>query len=332
MMSVKDLRAYYITRAGTVRAVDGVTLTLHEGEVLGIVGESGCGKSTLATVLALTARPPLQVIAGTLTFDGQLVPLTNLGKLPRDWRGRLISLLPQGAMNALNPTLRVRDFAYDVLHAHEPGVRRCEAYERARERLEQLGLPSRALDAYPHQLSGGMKQRVVTVLSTLLNPRVLIADEPTSALDVSTQKALVTLLLELLERGFIGSIIFITHDLPLLSNIADRIAVMYAGKIVEIGSTEAIVEAPEHPYTRALIGSTLVPEPGVRRRRIEGIKGAPPDLRFPPAGCRFHPRCPYAMDICAREEPPEVGNRERFAACWWVLEQRKARAIEELQT
>ncbi|MCS7051536.1 MAG: ABC transporter ATP-binding protein, partial [Thermomicrobium sp.] len=243
---------------------------------------------------------------------------------------RLVALLPQGAMNSLNPTLRVRDFAFDVLRAHDRQVDRRVALERARERLQQLSLPPRVLDAYPHQLSGGMKQRVVAVLSTLLNPRLLIADEPTSALDVSSQRALVNLLLELLEREIIASIIFISHDLPLLSNVADRIAVMYAGEIVELATTREIIRAPQHPYTRALLQATLVPERTIRGRRIEGIPGQPPDLRKRPPGCRFSPRCPHATDRCRRERPPLETIDGRAVACWWVFErERRVPSVEE---
>jgi peptide/nickel transport system ATP-binding protein len=174
-----------------------------------------------------------------------------------------------------------------------------------------------------------MRQRVVAVISTLLNPNLLIADEPTSALDVSSQKQLVLLLKLLLDRGFIKRVAFITHDLPMLSNLADRIAIMYAGKLVEIGDTRQIVEAPQHPYTRALIRSTLDPEPSVRQARLEGIKGAPPDLRYPPSGCRFHPRCPYAMEICSREEPPMVGEPGYFATCWWLQQQTQGEKLQE---
>jgi peptide/nickel transport system ATP-binding protein len=324
-MWVSDLRAYYTTSSGQeVKAVDGITLDVREGEVLGVAGESGCGKSTLASVFALTAQRTLAVKSGEFQFDGRKVDLTDLSHAPRDWRGKLVALLPQRAMNSLNPTARIRDLAYDVIHAHEPKVSRREAIERTRQRLEQLSLPPRVIDSYPHQLSGGMRQRVVAVISTLLNPKVLIADEPSSALDVSSQKLLVQLLQMLLEQGFITRIVFITHDLPLLSNVADRIAIMYAGKIVELGPTEQIINRPEHPYTKALIGSMLDPNPHIRRRRIEGLPGSPPDLRNPPAGCRFHPRCRYAMDICTREEPPKVGNDEQFAACWWVQRERGA--------
>jgi len=324
LLKVKDVRAAYAVGRRTVQAVDGVSLTLRQGEVLGLAGESGCGKSTLAAILALSARPPLYVQSGQMELEDKTLDLTQDSRLPRRFRGKLISVLPQGAMNSLNPTARVRDFAFDVLRAHHPQITRQEAYERTAERLEQLGLPARVMESYPHQLSGGMKQRVVTVISTLLDPKVLIADEPTSALDVSSQKAVVGLLDTLLERGVIQSIFFISHDLPLLREIADRIAIMYAGKIAEIGSNQEILHAPRHPYTQALIGSILVPEPYVRQKRIEGIEGAPPDLRTPPPGCRFHPRCKYALPKCSQLEPPEFGNPENFAACWLLGEKVKS--------
>jgi len=324
LMAIRNVTAAYATGGREVRAVDDVSLTLRKGEVLGLAGESGCGKSTLATVLALAARPPLYVKNGQMLLEGKTLDLTQKAQLPRELRGQLISILPQGALNSLNPTARVRDLAFDVVRAHQPEVTRPEAYERARERLEQLGLPGRVLDSYPHQLSGGMKQRVVTVISTLLDPKVLIADEPTSALDVSSQKAVVGLLNTLLERGVIQSIVFIAHDLPLLNEIAGRIAIMYAGKVAEVGSNKEIIETSRHPYTQALIGSILVPEPYVRQKRVEGIEGSPPDLRLPPSGCRFTPRCKYAMPKCSQLEPPQFGDAERFAACWLLEEKVKS--------
>ncbi|GAA3517607.1 ABC transporter ATP-binding protein [Actinocatenispora rupis] len=311
LLTARGLRAAY----GPTVAVDDVALTVGTGEVLGIAGESGCGKSTLAAVLSLTARPPLTVLGGDLTVDGQHLDLA--GRPPRTWRGGVVSLLPQGAMNALSATARVGDMAVDVVRAHRGRVPRSVALDLLADRLDALDLPRRVIGAYPHQLSGGMRQRVVTVLSTLLDPRLLIADEPTSALDVSTQRALVELLRELVGRGLVGGIVFVTHDLPVLRAVADRIAVMYAGRIVETGPTAALVDDPRHPYTAALLSSVLVPEPQVRRRRIGGIRGAPPDLADPPAGCRFRPRCSLATDACT-DDPPAVGDPDRYATCWWT--------------
>jgi peptide/nickel transport system ATP-binding protein len=328
LLEAQGIRACYATGGPEVGAVDGVSLVLREGEVLGIAGESGCGKSTLASVLALTAQPPLYVTAGSLTLDGIPIDVAGGGGVDRELRGKLVSLLPQGAMNSLNPTVRVGDLAADVIRAHEGDVSRREAVDRARERLEQLSLPTRVLASYPHQLSGGMRQRVVAVISTLLNPSVLIADEPTSALDVSAQRGLVLLLRTLLERGFMKGVVFITHDLPLLGSVADRIAIMYAGQLAEVGPGQEMLARPRHPYTTALVGTVLVPDPTRRGKRVEGIPGAPPDLRTPPPGCRFHPRCGLAMPVCRREEPPRVGDDERFAACWWVHQrQAETRAV-----
>jgi peptide/nickel transport system ATP-binding protein len=323
LLRVEGLRAAYIMRAGDlpVCAVDDVSLVVRPGEVLGVAGESGCGKSTLAAVLALNARPPLYVQGGSMMFDGESVTLADTSQIPADWRGKMMSLLPQGAMNALNPTARVRDLAVDVIRAHEPGISGGAAIARAADRMQQLGLPPRALDSYPHELSGGMRQRVVCAVSTILNPRVLIADEPTSALDVSSQRALVLMLKELLAREFIRGVVFISHDLALLSNIADRIAIMYAGQIVETAPVASIIRRPQHPYTRALIGSALVPDRRRIGRRIEGIAGAPPDLRYPPPGCRFHPRCPLASDRCRHQPPPEVSCAPDVVASCWESEQ-----------
>ena len=318
LLEARNLRAAYYTPEGNrVVAVDDVSLTINEGEVLGIAGESGCGKSTLGAILSLTAREPLMVEDGTLEVDGRQQHFGPRAKVPRTWRGSVVSLLPQGALNSISPTMRIRDLVFDVMRAHDRGVKRSEALDRARDRFAELGLPVRALDAYPHQLSGGMKQRVVTVISTLLNPRLLIADEPTSALDVSSQKALIDMLLQMLENKIMSGVVFITHDLPVLRTVSDRIAVMYAGKIAEIGDAVQIASEPRHPYSAALLGSVLVPEPGFRRKRVKGIPGSPPNLLHPPSGCRFHPRCGLAMDVCTTDDPPEVGDALRFSSCFW---------------
>ena len=329
-MIVSDVCAYYASGRGPeVRAVDHVSLAVKDGEVLGIAGESGCGKSTLAAVMSLTARPPLYLKSGEIELNGQVIALNPQTVAPAGWHGALVALLPQRAMNSLNPTARVREFVVDVIRAHDPVIRPREAIEMARERLEQLSLPARVLDSYPHQLSGGMRQRVVAVVTTLLNPTLLIADEPTSALDVSSQKELMILLRQLIAHDFIRQIAFITHDLPLLSNLADRIVVMYAGKIAEVGTTAQVVDRPQHPYTQVLINSTLDPDIELRGQRLAGIRGAPPDLRDPPSGCRFHPRCPHAMPICSQQEPPPVGDAEHYATCWWVKEQTADHVYQE---
>ena len=261
LLAVEDLRAYYRHASGTwVRAVDGVSLRLREGEILGVAGESGCGKSTLAKVLSLIARWPLSVRGGSLRVDGRAIDLTRPAQLDTDSKGTLVAMMPQGAMNSLNPTQRVRDLVFDVMRSHDASVTRAAALDRARRRLDLLGLPPRALDAYPHQLSGGMKQRVVAVVSTLLNPRVLIADEPTSALDVGSQRALLALLVRLLDEGIIGGIVLVTHELPVLRNIADRTMIMYAGQVSETGPTDEVIFRPAHPYTRALMEATVVLE------------------------------------------------------------------------
>ena len=299
LLLAEDLRAYYRHgMSGWIRAVDGVSLTLREGEILGVAGESGCGKSTLAMVLASIARWPLCVKGGRLEVAGQEVPMASGPEADARHRGTVVSMMPQGAMNSLNPTQRVRDFVFDVLRSHDPGTTRAAAAERARERLDRLHLPARVLDAYPHQLSGGMKQRVVAVISTLLDPRVLIADEPTSALDVSAQRALLELMAQLLEQGIIGGIVLVTHELPILRNVADRTMIMYAGQVSEVGPTEKVIFEPAHPYTQGLMAATLVLESATKRQRIEGLEGAPPDLSQPPPGCRFHPRCRHATEAC----------------------------------
>jgi peptide/nickel transport system ATP-binding protein len=317
LLNATHLSAAYAGSTGEVVAVDDVNIHIDEGEILGVAGESGCGKTTLGTVLSLNTRPPLYVKSGTLEVDGKIQQIGHGHKVPRTWRGSVVSMLPQGAMNSISPTMKVGSLVIDVMKAHGR-VSRSDALDRARDRIESLGLPPRVLDAYPHQLSGGMRQRVITMISTLLNPRLLIADEPTSALDVSSQKQLIEMLKQMLEARIMSGVIFITHDLPVLREVSDRIAVMYAGRIAEVASAEDIVENPRHPYSASLLNAVLTPEPQTRQRRVFGIPGAPPNLAHPPTGCRFHPRCALAMEECYTEEPPHVGDDLVFAECFWA--------------
>lgn len=299
VLVAKGLSAYYRTRlGGEVRAVDGVSLTLAEGEILGIAGESGCGKSTLARALSNLFNPPLYRAGGEVLIEGESLYSMSPRQVRTEALGRRISYVPQSAMNALNPIRKVRKFVRDVMRTHYPEMTERDVLGRARRRLEALSLPARVLDNYPFELSGGMQQRTVIMISTILNPSVLIADEPTSALDVSTQKALVAMLKDLVGRKIARSLIFITHDMATLRHICGRIAVMYAGQFVEVGTMEQIVFDPVHPYSRALVGSVLVPEPGIRARKLATIPGRPPDLADLPAGCRFGPRCTEHDETC----------------------------------
>ncbi len=313
-LAVDDLRVYYTTLKGDVRALDGVTFTVADGEIMGLAGESGCGKTTLGkSLIRLDGR--MRVIGGTVTLDGVELPLEDDSAM-NTFRYREVSIVPQYAMSAMNPIRKIGRMISELLGSR--GVSYDDTLPELSRRLALVGLDDAVLDRYPIELSGGMKQRVVMVLSTLLNPSLLIADELTSALDVSTQKAVAEMLVEFRDRGFVKSTIVITHDLSILYQIADTILVMYAGKLVEKASAAHITSDPVHPYTKLLLGS--LPEVGVRfaERRLSGIPGRPPSLLDPPTGCRFRARCPLATEQCA-EEPPFVEIEPgRHAACWKV--------------
>lgn len=320
LFEVDSLRAHYRTRFGeTVHAVDGVSFELREGEVFGIAGESGCGKSTLVNATMGLYLPPLHHTSGAVRLEGQDLIGLDRETHRREFMGKRIAMIPQGALNSLNPTRRVRDLAADAVLSHFPDMGRKEVDDRLRERFERIGLGSRVLTAYPVQLSGGMKQRVVIAVSTLMDPKVVIADEPTSALDVSTQKAVVEMIFDLMDKGIIASMIFITHELPLLSHIADRIAVMYAGQFVEVGGTRQVIEDPRHPYSLALMRSMLLAEPGARKEKPTSIPGAPPDLQHPPAGCRFAERCPTPRKGVCEVSPQELASvGDRLVRCQYA--------------
>jgi peptide/nickel transport system ATP-binding protein len=313
-LAVDDLKVYYRTLRGDVQALDGVTFEIGDGEIMGLAGESGCGKSTLGkSLIRLDGR--MRHVGGSVTLDGKQLPLGD-DRAMNAFRFKDVSIVPQYAMSALNPTRKVGKIAEELLESRGidfEGVRT----ELVR-RLELVGLSADVLGMFPIELSGGMKQRAVMVLSTLLNPSLLIADEVTSALDVSSQRAVAEMLVEFRERTYVKSIVFITHDLAILYQAADTILVMYAGRLAEKASADVVISQPRHPYTQLLVSS--LPEVGVRyeNRRLHGIPGKPPSLLEPPQGCRFRDRCPLAFAKCA-EQPPfveiEPGHR---VACWAV--------------
>ena len=314
MLKVDDLAVYYRTLHGDVRAVDGVSFGIDDGEILGLAGESGCGKSSLGNSLVyLTGR--MKYVHGSVELDDTQLPVWDFEAM-NEHRYRHVSVIPQYAMSALNPTRKIGRMTSELLHAR--GVRYSAVHDELVRRLELVGLSEDVLGMYPIELSGGMKQRTVMVISTLLDPSLLIADEITSALDVSTQKAVAGMLVEFRRRGFVKSMIVVTHDISILVQVADSIMVMYAGHLAEKASAATIIDAPLHPYTKLLISS--LPEVGVRfaETRLAGIPGTPPGLLEPPSGCRFADRCPLATARC-REQPPfvEVAPGHEVA-CWEV--------------
>ena len=305
MLDVRQLTTKYITRTGEdVYSVDHVSLTIEEGKSLGIAGESGCGKSTLALSLMGYYFPPLHYTSGDIIVDGKNITGMDPDTIRKTVLGSDVAYIPQAAMNALNPTRKVGKFIEDVIRAHELPMDKKQIREMAEQRFALLGLPVDALDKHSVELSGGMRQRVVIAVSTILNPKVLIADEPSSALDVTSQKMVIKMMKDMMAKGLVKSMIFITHELPLLYNVTDDIMVMYAGQIVERGTAHQMVFDPVQPYSRGLMRSILVPEEGTRDVKLTAIPGTPPNLKHPPAGCRFAERCRYATPACRYNQPP----------------------------
>ena len=311
-LKVDNLQIAYRTLRGDVRAVDGVSFSIADGEIMGLAGESGCGKSTLGnSLIFLEGR--MKQVGGQVELDNKPLPISDRRAMV-DFRLKEISVIPQYAMSALNPTKKIGKMAGDLLKSR--GVRYHTVLEEFKRRIALVGLPEDVLDMYPFELSGGMRQRATMVLSTVLNPSLLIADEVTSALDVSTQRAVGEMLMEFRERGFVKSTIVITHDLSILAQIADTILIMYAGKLVEKASADTVINLALHPYTQLLLAS--LPEVGVRYTdsALVGIPGRPPSLLNPPTGCRFAARCPFAFDKCA-EDPPFIElSPGHQVACW----------------
>lgn len=327
MLEVDHLKTKYITRFGeNIFAVDGISLKIEEGKSLGIAGESGCGKSTLALSLMGYYFAPLHYQSGTIKVDGVNITSMKPDEIRKKVLGNEIAYIPQAAMNALNPTQKIISFIEDVVRAHDSGITRKDIYDLARQRFEVLGLPESVLNKHAVELSGGMRQRTVIAISTILSPKVLIADEPSSALDVTSQKMVIKMLRSLMEKGFIKSMIFITHELPLLYNVTDEIMVMYAGQIVEYGTAREMVFDPLHPYSRGLMGSILVPEEGVRGAKLTAIPGTPPNLKKPPKGCRFADRCRYAKPACMLHQIAESHlENGRMFRCY--LEEKELREV-----
>jgi peptide/nickel transport system ATP-binding protein len=311
LLDVRDLRVDFLTPRGPVRAVDGVSFAIQPGEVLGLAGESGSGKSTVAHAITRILHPPAVITGGEVHFQGRDVLAMRDAELT-SFRWREVSMVFQSAMNALNPVMTIGDQIVDTIVAHERVSRR-EARARAAALLDIVGIESRRLDAYPHQLSGGMRQRAVIAIALALNPPLMIMDEPTTALDVVVQQEIMQQIAQLKERfGF--SMLFITHDLSLLVEFSDRIAIMYAGQIVELAPARDIFDAPLHPYTQGLMSS--FPALTGARQHMTGIPGSPPDMLHPPTGCRFHPRCPLVRPMHTRIVPAlREAKPGHFVAC-----------------
>ncbi len=316
-LQVKNLRVSYMTGKQEVKAVDDITFSLYPGERLGIVGESGSGKTTLAMALMRLHKPPAYIMGGEAILDGRNILALGREQM-RQTRWSKLSLIPQGSMNSLNPVIKIKHQMADAIEAHERGWTRGQITKHIGELLGRVGLPDSVAEMYPHELSGGMKQRVCIALAIILEPSVIIADEPTSALDVVVQRVVMQTLNDVQEQ-LNAAMIIIGHDMGLMAQSADRLAVMYAGKMVEVSPIASFFNEPQHPYSKLLISSLPSPE---EKRELAGIPGSQPSLLELPSGCAFHPRCPLAVDRC-KEEIPLLRDFSggRRAACHLVEDQ-----------
>ena len=313
LLEVNSLKMYYEVKGKRwVKAVDNVSIKIDRGETLGLAGESGCGKTSLSLSIMRLLPPNGKVLSGEIKFENEDILNMDYRLFKKKIAWKKISLVPQAAMSALNPVMKVGDQIVEAIIFHED-VSKEEALERAKTLFKLVGLDPSRINDYPHEFSGGMRQRAMIAMALACNPKLVIADEPTSALDVIVQAQILSLIKDL-QKNLNLSMILVTHDLSILSEICNSIAVMYAGKVVEYGPTLEVYEDPQHPYTKGLLAAT--PSIKGNRRRLKSIPGTPPDLLNPPPGCRFHPRCPYAKDICKKEEPPlvKVGEK-RVVAC-----------------
>jgi oligopeptide/dipeptide ABC transporter ATP-binding protein len=312
LLQIKDLEVRYATRAGLVKAVDRVDLEVRRGETLGLVGESGCGKSTLGFSILRLIREPGEIAGGQILFNGEdLLQKTEQEMI--DIRGKNIAMIFQDPMTCLNPLQRIDDHFIETVNIHERASAK-EARQRAADLVDKLGIIADRLTDYPHQLSGGMRQRIMIGLALVLNSDLIIADEPTTSLDVIVEAQILELM-KGLKRDFDLTMILITHNMGIVAELADRIAVMYAGRLVEVAEAVPLYDRPLHPYTQGLLKS--IPNISLEEQKLETMPGSPPDLIEPPTGCNFHPRCPHAMEKCSSVEPPmkEIENGHR-SACW----------------
>ena len=316
VLTVEDLQVFYWTKRGPIRAVDGVSFSIQRNERFGFIGESGCGKTTTIMAVLRLIKPPGKIENGRIMLDGRNILEMENEEL-RQTRWRKIALVPQGAMNSLNPVMRIGKQIEDTILTHDSGVSKGQAKARILALLDMVELPERVALMFPHELSGGMKQRACIAMATALEPQLIIADEPTSALDVVVQKAVMQTLIGAQER-LGSSLVLIGHDMGLTAQVLDRIGVMYAGKLIEVGLVQDIYKRPQHPYTQALISSL----PSLKeKKKGSGMPGLPPFLLNPPSGCVFHPRCPYVMDICRQKVPKLRESQPNHLAACHLLEE-----------
>ena len=313
---IENLKSYYFTTVGAVKAVDNVSFSLKKGESIGIAGESACGKSTLGLSIMRMLQPPGKIVNGKIILHDTDILAMSEHEFTKKVRWKRIAMVFQGAMNALDPVYSIKDQLKEVLKYH--GFPENEMQKRIIEAVRQVGLDPSVIDRHPHELSGGMKQRIVIAMALILRPEFVIADEPTTALDVLVQAQIINLLKKLKKEGM--TIMLITHDLAIISEIAEKIGIMYAGEIVEFGSAEQIYNEPKHPYTQALIAAI----PRLKgEKKISYVKGTPPNLMNPPTGCRFYDRCPHAMDVC-KQDPPSIKIKDGFVRCWLYEDSKKS--------
>ncbi len=318
LLSVQDLTMVYKTRKGMVSAIDGVSFNLRRGESMGLVGESGCGKTSVAMTLLRLMADNAVIQKGKILLDGaDLVRMSD--QQIRDVRWKRISMVFQAAMNALDPVKQVGEQILEAIYRHEPNITTADARLRVVDLFRLVGIDAKMIDRYPHEFSGGMRQRAIIAMALACNPSLIIADEPTTALDVIVQDQVLRELRRI-QKELQMSMIYISHDIAVIAEVAEKIGVMYAGRLVELAGAREIFKSPRHPYTAALMSAF----PSIKgpKTHLEALGGEPPDLLFPPGGCRFHPRCPFASEHCAHEQPPFVPfdqNKEHWIACWYPV-------------